>query len=331
MTEITREQKKAFLNLTLDEKIQKTKELILEWYLQYDGKVFVSFSGGKDSTVLLHIARSIKRCEDIKGVFSDTGLEYPEIRDFVKKQENIVWIKPKLTFKQVVEKYGWPVISKGQSDSISRMKRGTTPYMQHLIMDKLAVTGKNGKPHDSVYKLSEKWKPLIDSDFKISNKCCDFLKKEAVERYERESGEKIIIGTMVGESRNRELKYFQGNCNEFNKKHPVSKPLSFWTEQDIYEYIKRNDLEIASVYGDIVKDENGKWKTTGVSRTGCMFCMYGLHLEAHPNRFERMKETHPKQYEYIMDKLNGRHVMETYLGCNKKKGKNDEETPIKTL
>ena len=57
---MTKEEKLALLKLPLDEKIKRTKELILEWYLQYDGQVFVSFSGGKDSTVLLHIARSIK-------------------------------------------------------------------------------------------------------------------------------------------------------------------------------------------------------------------------------------------------------------------------------
>ena len=125
----TKEEKKAFLKMTLEEKIQRTKELILEWYLQFDGKVYVSFSGGKDSTVLLHIARSITRCKDIVGVFSDTGLEYPEIRDFVKKQDNITWIRPKLTFKEVIEKYGFPIISKDQSRAIYDIR--TTKSEKH--------------------------------------------------------------------------------------------------------------------------------------------------------------------------------------------------------
>ena len=85
--EMTKDEKLALLKLPLDEKIKRTKELILEWYLQYDGQVFVSFSGGKDSTVLLHIARSIKTCADIPAVFVDTGLEYPELRQHVKNTD----------------------------------------------------------------------------------------------------------------------------------------------------------------------------------------------------------------------------------------------------
>ena len=75
--------------------------------------------------------------------------------------------------------------------------------------------------------------------------------------------------------------------------------MSFWTEQDILQYIKQYNIEIPSVYGDI-KEENGCLYCTGVQRTGCMFCMFGAHLEKEPNRFQQMKVTHPKQYEYCM-------------------------------
>lgn len=300
------------LKMPLEEKIQRTKELILEWYLQFDGKVYVSFSGGKDSTVLLHIARSIKGCENIVGVFSDTGLEYPEIRDFVKKQDNIAWIKPKFTFKEVIEKYGYPIISKDQSRALYDIR---TSKSRALVKYRLTGEREGVTYHSGV--LSYKWKPLIDADFKVSNFCCSKMKKEPFCRYEKETGNKRIIGVMAVESNNRLHQFMTGNCNAFSEKNPTSRPIMFWTEQDIYEYIVRNCLEIASVYGEIVK-ENGKWKTTGVNRTGCMFCMYGLHLEGHPNRFERMKETHPKQYAYIMDKLNGKHVINEYLKCDKK-------------
>ena len=102
-------------------------------------------------------------------------------------------------------------------------------------------------------------------------------------------------------------------------KDPASKPLSFWTEQDILRYIKIKNLPICSVYGDVVIDynsedqlngqidlsdlgltsDNRKLKTTGCYRTGCMFCGYGCHLEEE-SRFQSMKETHPKIYDYIM-------------------------------
>lgn len=79
--------------LTLEEKVSYTVALLQEWYDHFGGKVYVAFSGGKDSTVLLHLARSYVD-PNIPGVFSDTGLEYPEIREFVKTKENITWIKP---------------------------------------------------------------------------------------------------------------------------------------------------------------------------------------------------------------------------------------------
>lgn len=306
-----KELKEYYLTMPLEEKIQRSKELILEWYLQYEGKVYVSFSGGKDSTVLLHLARSIKTCKDIKGVFSDTGLEYPEIRDFVKKQDNIVWLKPKLTFKQVLEQYGFPVISKEQSRALKDVRESKSEYMKNYRLYGKYVSGKKL----SSGCLSKQWRPLITADFKISDQCCNKMKKEPFKRYEKETGEKPITGIMADESQRRMKMYYNGNCNAFSSKHPKSNPLMFWNEQDIYEYIVKNNLEIASVYGSIEKGEDNLYHTTGVKRTGCMFCMYGLHLEQHPNRFELMKETHPKQYDYIMNKLNGKHVMETYLGC----------------
>lgn len=89
-------------------------------------------------------------------------------------------------------------------------------------------------------------------------------------------------------------------CNAFDNQKPMSRPLSFWTEQDILEFIAGYHLPYPSVYGDIVKDEKGKWHTTGCSRTGCMFCAFGAHLEKEPNRFQRLKETHPKVWDYCM-------------------------------
>ena len=69
--------------------------------------------------------------------------------------------------------------------------------------------------------------------------------------------------------------------------------MSFWTEQDVLAYLKMTGIPYASVYGEIV-EENGRLTTTGAKRTGCMFCMFGVHLEKKPNRFQRMALTHPK-------------------------------------
>ena len=101
-------------------------------------------------------------------------------------------------------------------------------------------------------------------------------------------------------------------CNAFEKKNPNSQPLSFWTEQDILRYIKDFKLPYAKVYGDIV-EENGILKCTGEPRTGCFACMYGVHLEKEPNKFQRMKVSHPKLYNYCINGLKEGEVLD-YIG-----------------
>ncbi len=97
--------------------------------------------------------------------------------------------------------------------------------------------------------------------------------------------------------------------------------MSFWTEQDVLQYIKTRNIPIASVYGEIeyaIEPEQMRWgelnpelavfetkeqqrlTTTGCSRTGCIFCGFGCHLEKEPSRFQRLKETHPRQYAYCI-------------------------------
>ena len=102
---------------------------ILEWYREYNGQVFTSFSGDKDSTVLLDLARQV--CPDIPAVYVDTGLEYPELRDFVKTKDNVIWLRPRYPFTQIIEKYGYPVISKEVSDVISGARKGIQAPCPH--------------------------------------------------------------------------------------------------------------------------------------------------------------------------------------------------------
>ena len=126
------------------------------------------------------------------------------------------------------------------------------------------------------------------------------MKKSPAKKYERETGRKPYIATLAIESQNRATAWKRHGCNSFDTPRPTSQPMSFWTEQDVLEYIRRYNLKIASVYGDIVENDENKLYLTGCDRTGCVFCMFGCHLEKSPNRFERLKETHPKLWEYCM-------------------------------
>lgn len=291
---------KAMQAWSLERKIQVTQTRIIEWYIKNDGQVYVSFSGGKDSTVLLDLARRIY--PDIPAVFVDTGLEYPEIREFVKTVENVTWLRPEMNFKKVIETYGYPVGSKRVALNIeygrAAKARGDVDMYEHYVNGK-----RINKNTGEVYKfmpIPDCLKPLLDSPIKISSKCCGVMKERPLDRYSRETGQKAIVGIMATESKRREQSWLRTGCNNFGGANPKSKPMSFWTEQDVLEYIVRYELPYAKIYGNIVKDENGKYHTTGAQRTGCMFCMFGAHLEKEPNRFQRMKWTHPKQYDFCM-------------------------------
>jgi 3'-phosphoadenosine 5'-phosphosulfate sulfotransferase (PAPS reductase)/FAD synthetase len=286
-------QVKQMQQLPLEVKILKTQQRIKEWYEYFDGDVYVSFSGGKDSVVLLNIARIMY--PDIKAVYLDTGLEYPELREHVKTFDNVEWIKPKMHFTEVIKKYGYPLISKEQSQYIRQYRTAKS--------EKTKDTRWNGNRWGRG-KISEKWKFLIDAPFKISDQCCDIMKKNPFKAYEKNTGLHPIIGSMASESAKRQQDYQRFGCNAFENKRPISKPLSFWTEHDILEYIQTYNLTIPSVYGEIIENEKGKLITTGVIRTGCMFCLYGVHMEPKDNnKFHKMKESHPKIYDYCINNL----------------------------
>ena len=282
------------------------------------GQVYVSFSGGKDSTVLLHLVRSLY--PEVPALFVDTGLEYPELKAFVKSIENVTTVRPDITFRNVIEKYGYPIIGKQQARAIRDLQN---PTDKNLATRNLVLTGytQNGTYAPS-RKLANKWVYLKDAPFKISEQCCDVMKKKPSYKYEKQTGRKSFVGTMTCESSLREKEWLMHGCNSFDTKIQKSKPISFWTEQDILKYLVLNDLSYASVYGDIIGKSNNsdhifnaeeikillkygtlndiKLETTGESRTGCVFCCFGVHLESEPNRFQRMKTTHPKLYEYCI-------------------------------
>ena len=158
-----------------------------------------------------------------------------------------------------------------------------------------------------------KWLPLCnETQFLISNSCCSVMKKAPIVAYQRKQKRYPIIGTLAEESKLREQAWFKHGCNAFESKKPSSQPMSFWTEQDVLHYIRENNIEIASVYGDICGiDADGmqyeplpgvdcKLKCSGCQRTGCIFCGFGAHLDKGETRFQRLAKTHPKQYEYCM-------------------------------
>ncbi|WP_113675771.1 phosphoadenosine phosphosulfate reductase family protein [Vallitalea guaymasensis] len=285
-------------NLPLDLKIRKTLLRIREWYEYHQGNVYVSWSGGKDSTVLLYLVHRLYK--DVPAVFVNTFMEFPSIKQFVKG-ENVIFLKPQKRFEEIIKVYGYPVISKKVSRMVYELQN---PTHSNVATRKLYFTGYSSKnEYLPSFKLPEKWHYLIDANFKISNKCCYFLKHQPIRQFEKEFKLKPFIGTMAGESQFRERTYLKSGCNAFKSKRKVSTPLGFWTEQDILEFIYRYKIPIARCYGDVCKDNYGKYYTSLESRTGCMYCLYGCHLEKGLNRIQRLAIHHPKQYSYCINNL----------------------------
>ncbi len=266
--------------LPLEAKIELSKLRIREWYEHWEGQVYVAFSGGKDSTVLLDLVRQMY--PDVPAVFCNTGMEYPEICRFVKTIPNLITVRPAMTFKRVIEGYGYPVISKQQAAYIEEWRTTRSA--------KLRAKRWNGNAQ-GFYKISEQWKFLVHAPFKISDRCCQIMKKQPFERFEETSGLKMLTGEMATDSEVRREQYLLHGCNAFDLKRPKSMPLGFWTERDIWAYIRSRKIPYSSIYD------------MGYERTGCVFCMFGVHLEKPENRFQRLYRTHPKLYRYCMEQL----------------------------
>lgn len=284
----------AAMKRPFEQKLAETRAMIIKWDRLTRGNWSVSFSGGLDSTVLLHIARDLfPHCP---AYFSDTGLEYPEIKDFVKEHENVTVIRPKLTFRQVIEKCGYPVVSKRISQYVKEVQRAKG----ETATKHLRLTGyKSDGTYSRLGKIPEKWMYLIEAPFKIGDRCCYHLKKAPLNKMPFP-----LVGVRVEESNQRLVTYAQYGAFGKKLKNPRAWPIWSWREDDIWEYIDRYNLPVASVY----EGEDP------LKRTGCMFCMFGVHLE-HPNKFQLMAITHPKQYAYCLDNLGLREVLD-YLGVD---------------
>lgn len=267
---------------SLEQKIDHSLGVINQFYERLNGQVYISFSGGKDSTVLYWLAR--KLYPNIKAVFCNTGNEYPDIVKFVRGMKeqgmNIEIIYPKLKPREVLAKYGFPLVSKETSDIAEGIRRNPNSVQAKRGLG-LIKTNFRGT-------IADKWKYLINEPYSVSKKCCTKLKKEPFHKYEKQTGLSPILGIMASESIQRSADYVRwGGCNTFNKDRGKSMPLSIWTEQDIWDCINRYNIPIAEIYHK------------GATRTGCMFCGYGCQFKQ-DTRLQLIYDLYPKWYNHFM-------------------------------
>lgn len=184
----------------------------------------------------------------------------------------------------MLDKYGFPLISKETSGIINAMRNSPNSVVAKRGRGEVEYVWKSSK-------LSKKWGFLVSEAFNTSNQCCYYLKKKPFKQYQKRTALHPILGVMASESQMRLTTYLRrGGCNTFVGK-VESMPLSIWTEEDIWQYIKERKLEIADIYHK------------GATRTGCAFCGYGCHLKG-DNRFGLLKRLYPKFYEMCMNYTN---------------------------
>ena len=277
----------------LNQKIDHTSyavEAFVAYCKEHGRTPYVSFSGGLNSTVLLEIVRRFVD-PNMPGVFCSTGNEYPEIVRFVRHTENVTIIRPTMTPREVIARYGFPLVSKEQAQGIYEVRHCKGEKTLHRRLE-------GGKNRSAT--ISQKWRYLITEPYEVSHKCCEHLKKGPMRKFCRNSSAVVMVGTMAGESDLRTGQYLtRGACNTFSddprKVH--SAPLSIWTDTDCWDYIRRFDVLYCPIYD-----------VPGITRTGCVFCGFGAHLGG-GCRFRVLYNLHPKLYQMAMNYTNNGYTL----------------------
>lgn len=267
----------------LESKVREAMHRIEALYYDTNGKCYLSFSGGKDSTIVLAI---IKMCvelgtiEPIEAVFCDTGIELGATRDFVRwcKENyypNIKIIRPEKYFKWVLENKGKPLKSKMKSEMLGRYQK--THNEETLSFAYLNGVGKDGKIYKKT-KLADKDLHMMHPQFSIraSSDCCKYLKKKPFEKYQQDNGIKgYATGMRMGEGGAREmsaLKRIQNGgklCTYTKGEYIVKLPIIDWTDEDCEEFIQKYNVPLSKAYTDY-----------RMTRTGCMGCPYALDIQS---------------------------------------------------
>ena len=278
----------------LEQKIDHTVgaiEAFINYCEKHGRKPYVSFSGGLNSTVLLDIARRFVD-PDMPGVFCSTGNEWPEIVSFVRHTPNVTIIRPQLTPREVIARYGFPLVSKEQAHAVRDIRTSKSEKLRNyrLYGDWIRQQG----------LLAKKWRYLSTEPYMTSEKCCEILKKRPFATYNASTLSLPMVGTMAGESKRREITYIShGGCNSFSddprKTH--SAPLSIWTNADCWAYIRKLSVSYCPIYD-----------VPGIDRTGCVFCGFGAHLGG-GSRFRVLYTLHPKLYKMAMNYSNNGHTL----------------------
>lgn len=255
---ISKETVRERLKYPYEIKVKMTERRLSEFITYYgESGVVVSISGGLDSTAAMHFIH--KRYPDVEAICV-LGIECRDNIEMVMKIRdewgvNVNIAKPRKSQQAVLKEFGYPIVSKRAAKSLNHLQN---PTEKNANSRRLALTGiTNEGRYAKTWVLAKKWRFLIKAPFKISNKCCYYMKETPVQNWTKENGKASIVATLVEESQSRLNGYCKrGGCNSFDGQGE-STPFSFWTRQDILRYLYENNVEISKAYGRIEQDEDG--------------------------------------------------------------------------
>ena len=299
---MTKEELREYQNYPLKQKIKLSNEIIQDFYENTpQDKVYISSSFGKDSTVLIHLVR--KQFEDVPIVYVDTGVEHPSCIEISKQYENVIRLRPYKPAERIFEEYGFPLpMGKDKSGAVEQIRNN----LHDGKFDTYRMRQIRGEMGSRMYSYEE-LQPIVFAPFKISDKCCYWIKEQPINAFAKKTGMKYaFVGITAEESMHRSNTIRKDGFN--NKTQ--SRPLAFWKVHDILQYIRWKYLPLAECYGDII-EVNGKYKTSRHQRTGCICCPVSSHLEK-PNKFELLHEFDFERWCYVMDDLKLREVLDYF-------------------
>lgn len=266
--------------------------------------------GGLDSIVLLLFLRHIGI--DVPAI-SVSALEDKSIQR-IHRELGVISIPPGKPKVQILQEYGFPVISKkiaGRIDTIQRPTEKNKTVRHAIITGECGAQGHYAK--NSRMKLPQKWLELFAgyenetenvnykiAPFKVSNKCCLYMKEQPCDRWAKEHKSRPYLGLMASEGGHREEALTEHGCNYFGKGVIRSAPFAPFLRQDLLQLALDLKAPVPEIYGTIERRPDGTLYTTGAQRTGCSMCGFGVHMETRPHRFDRLRVRNPKEWEFWM-------------------------------
>ena len=266
--------------LTLFDRVEVIKATNQKYDLEHNA--YLSFSGGKDSTILHYLLDKALPNNRIPRVFIDTGIEYVAIREFVlemaKNDDRFVIVKPTQPIKATLDRVGYPFKSKEHSLRVEQFNKGTNAKFIKKYLWQTEYRGKYLCPKMLLYQFEEKGK------YNYSNKCCYEMKKKPAHLWAKENKKSMVItGMRAEEGGNRER---LGCLTEHNTKfHPLIKVDEEWEN----EFVERERVILCKLY----------YPPFNFKRTGCKGCPYSLDLKNQLEIMEKYLPNERKQCEFI--------------------------------